>query len=69
MWVMRSDSHDGGKTWSPARKTRLPNNNSGLDVAYLPDSGVLVLAYNHVMNTDSRSPMRLAISEARGKGW
>ena len=69
MWVMRSDSTDGGKTWTPARRTRLPNNNSGLDVAYLPRSGTLVLAYNHVMNTDSRSPMRLAISDDNGETW
>ena len=35
MWIWRSDSKDGGKTWTQSRKTKLPNNNSGLDVAYL----------------------------------
>jgi predicted neuraminidase len=34
-WVMRSDSTDGGRTWSPAYPTPLPNNNSGLCLAYL----------------------------------
>ena len=45
-------SKDGGKTWTQSRKTKLPNNNSGLDVAYLSKSKVLVLAYNHAMNAD-----------------
>ena len=35
----------------------------------MPESGTLVLAYNHVMSTDSRSPMRLAISEDNGESW
>jgi len=69
MWIWRSDSKDGGKTWTQSRKTKLPNNNSGLDVAYLPKSKVLVLAYNHVMNVDSRSPIRLAISKDNGENW
>ena len=69
MWIWRSDSKDGGKTWTQSRKTKLPNNNSGLDVAYLSKSKVLVLAYNHVMNVDSRSPIRLAISKDNGENW
>ena len=69
MHIFRSDSRDNGKSWTPARRSKLVNNNSGLDVAYLPKSRVLVLAYNHVMNTDSRSPMRLAISEDNGETW
>jgi predicted neuraminidase len=69
MWIWRSDSKDGGKTWTQSRKSKLPNNNSGLDVAYLPKSKTLVLAYNHVMNVDSRSPIRLAISKDNGENW
>src|SRR5699024_2043312 len=40
--IYRSDSKDGGKTWSPAYATSLPNNNSGIDVVKLED-GTLVL--------------------------
>jgi predicted neuraminidase len=28
-WVYRSDSDDGGRSWTTARRTRIPNNNSG----------------------------------------
>ena len=38
-------SHDGGKSWSFATKTSLPNNNSAIDMVKL-DSGELVLAFN-----------------------
>eukprot|EP00899_Mesostigma_viride_P019765 jgi/Mesvir1/27790/Mv07471-RA.1 len=34
-FVCRSDSEDDGRSWRPVYKTRLPNNNSGLDVAQL----------------------------------
>lgn len=61
--VYRADSADGGKTWGPARRSGLPNNNSGLDVARLAD-GTLVLAYNPTAGEwAARYPLRLAISE------
>jgi len=55
-FIYRSDSQDGGKTWCPAYRTSLPNNNSGIDLVRL-DSGVLVLAYNPVgENWGPRTP-------------
>lgn len=64
--VCRADSTDGGRTWSPVVPTELPHNNSGLDVARLPD-GLLVLACNPV--TSGRTPLSLLISEDNGHTW
>lgn len=67
--VCRSDSDDGGKIWSAAYKTTLPNPNSGIDVTQLPD-GALVLAYNPVgRNWGARNPISLALSQNNGKTW
>ncbi len=47
-YVFSSCSEDLGKTWSIPQPTPLPNNNSGLDVHYIKQFGLLVLAYNPV---------------------
>jgi predicted neuraminidase len=68
-WICRSDSHDGGRSWTPAVPTGLPNNNSGIDLARLRD-GTLVLAYNPVAgNWAARTPLSLAISRDDGATW
>jgi len=68
-WACRSDSTDGGRTWSPAVKTSLPNNNSGIDLTQLPD-GRLVCAYNPVATPGGpRSPLVLAVSNDNGHSW
>ena len=67
--VMASHSADGGRTWSRAQKTGLPNNNSGIDLARLSD-GRLVLACNPVAgNWARRSPIALLVSEDNGRSW
>lgn len=43
--IFRSDSTDGGCTWTRARALNVPNNNSGIDVAKA-DDGRLFLALN-----------------------
>lgn len=65
-WICSSVSTDGGKTWSPARPTDLPNPNSGIDAVKLSD-GRVVLVYNH--SQDSRSPIHLAVSSDDGESW
>merc|ERR1711904_522139 len=67
--VWRADSADGGKTWTKPYQTKLPNNNSGLDVAKMPHSGTLVLAYNPTSDSDERTPLQLAISDDNGETW
>lgn len=58
--IYRADSADAGASWSTARPTSMPNNNSGIDVARLQD-GTLVLAYNP---HSGRFPLSLALSQA-----
>lgn len=65
----RSDSTDGGRTWSHVERTSLPNNNSGLDVTRTPD-GVLWLVSNPVgENWGARSPLTLQRSDDDGASW
>lgn len=67
--VYRSDSRDGGRSWCAAYPTTLPNNNSGLDVAALPD-GRLALACNPVAgNWQRRTPLVLLVSADNGETW
>ena len=68
-WICRSDSEDGGVTWSPLRKTSLPNNNSGIDLAQ-DAAGHLLLAFNPVGgNWAARTPLSLMASEDNGATW
>lgn len=68
-FVYRSDSEDYGKTWSVAHPTKLPNNNSGLDVTCLSD-GTLALIYNPVgKNWGPRSPLSVSLSYDNGESW
>lgn len=46
-WVYRSQSHDGGETWSAPQPTPVPNNNSSVQVVRLA-SGRLALVCNPV---------------------
>ncbi|CAN7248022.1 exo-alpha-sialidase [Paenibacillus sp. LjRoot153] len=68
-FIYRSDSSDSGRTWSPAYRTYLPNNNSGFDLAQM-DDGTLVLAYNPVgMYKGPRMPLLLSVSKDNGEYW
>ena len=64
-FITYSDSKDGGKTWSSAKITNLPNPNSGIDAVSLKD-GRIVLIYNHTAK--GRSPLNLAVSKD-GDKW
>lgn len=67
--IYRSDSADGGRTWSPAYRTYLPNNNSGIDLAQM-DDGRLALVYNPVgMYKGPRSPLIVSVSADNGETW
>lgn len=68
-WICRSDSEDGGVTWSPLRKTSLPNNNSGIDLAR-DSAGRILLACNPVGgNWAARTQLSLMASEDNGATW
>ena len=68
-YVYRSDSVDGGKTWCPAYKTGLFNNNSGIDIAQT-DNGKLFLVSNPVKeNWGERTPLTVVCSDDNGNTW
>lgn len=64
--IVSSVSKDGGKTWTPAQPTALPNPNSGIDAVKLAD-GRVVLAYNHTES--GRTPIHVAVSSDDGATW
>ncbi len=65
--ILESSSEDDGKSWAPARRTALPNNNCGIDLTRLED-GRIVLVYNPVSgNWAARSPIAFSVSEDNGK--
>lgn len=71
--MYRSDSFDGGKTWSPAKRTGIPNNNSGFDLVKL-ENGTLVMIYNPVRPEPEkikglRTPVVLRQSKDNGHTW
>ena len=67
--IYRMDSADFGETWCRPYRTRLPNNNSGIDMDRLAD-GRLALVYNPVgRNWGPRSPLSLALSGDNGATW
>ncbi|MCC7210099.1 MAG: exo-alpha-sialidase [Anaerolineae bacterium] len=56
--LWRSESADGGETWSPLTATSIPNPNSGLDLLRL-QSGRLALAFNN--SPTHRTPLCVAL--------
>ena len=65
--IYKSESCDGGFTWSKAERTDLPNNNSGIDCVRA-DDGNIYLVYNPIEeNWGDRSPLELAVSQDNGK--
>lgn len=58
-YLLRAESHDGGRTFSDATQTGFRNPNSAVDFIKL-QSGNLLLVYNDNMN--ERTPLTVAIS-------
>ena len=58
-WLVRSQSTDGGRTWTPGKEPQFPNPNSAVDFLRLA-SGHLLLVYNDNMN--DRTPLTAAVS-------
>jgi predicted neuraminidase len=65
-FIYSADSADGGRTWSTARPTSLPNPNSGIDGVRLRD-GRILLVYNH--SARRRTPLNVALSTDGGETW
>lgn len=65
----RSCSDDGGSSWSAAQPTDLPNNNSGLCAARLPDGQVVAVHNESSEPWGPRNVLRWSISSDDGRTW
>ncbi|WP_422928895.1 sialidase family protein [Singulisphaera sp. PoT] len=58
-YIVRSESHDGGKTWSEGKNSAFPNPNAAVDFIKL-QGGKLLLVFNDSMT--KRTPLAVALS-------
>jgi len=58
-YILRAESHDGGRSWTDAVDTEFSNPNSAIDFLRLRN-GHLMLVYNDSMNR--RTPLTIAVS-------
>ncbi len=65
-WLVRSESHDGGRTWTPGVDSKFKNPNSAIEFIHLR-SGALLLIYNDSMT--ERTPLRVALSTDNDKTY
>ncbi len=65
-FIVRSESHDGGKTWSAGKETGFPNPNAAIDLLRL-QNGHLLLVYNDSMTR--RTPLTVALSTDGDKSY
>jgi predicted neuraminidase len=65
-FIVRSESKDGGMTWTEGRDSAFPNPNAAVDLIRLK-SGNLLLVFNDSMN--SRTPLVAAISKDNDKSY
>jgi predicted neuraminidase len=64
--VVRTESTDGGRTWTPGEDTEFPNPNASVELIRLRN-GHLLFIYND--SPDSRTPLRVAVSTDGGRTW
>jgi predicted neuraminidase len=65
-YVVRTESRDGGRTWSEGVETEFPNPNASVELIKLR-SGSLLFIYNHSMH--ERTPLRAVLSVDGGNTW
>jgi predicted neuraminidase len=65
-YIVRSESHDGGWTWSEGADSSFPNPNAAVDLLKLKNNHLL-LVYNHSMNR--RTPLTIALSFDQDRTW
>lgn len=63
-YVQRSESTDGGHTWSEAKDTEFKNPNSAIDLVKLKNGNIAFVYNDHMYR---RSPLTVAISTDQGK--
>ncbi len=65
-YIVRSESRDGGKSWSEGEDSAFPNPNAAVDFLRLRN-GHLLLIYNDSMN--ERTPLTVALSTDNDRTW
>jgi predicted neuraminidase len=65
-WIVRSESRDGGESWTEGADTAFPNPNAAVDFLKL-QSGSLLLVYNN--SQVDRSPLTVALSDDRDRSY
>ena len=65
-YIVRSESHDGGRTWSEGKDSAFPNPNAAVDFLKLR-SGRLLLIFNDSMTR--RTPLTAALSSDQDRTW
>jgi predicted neuraminidase len=65
-YIVRSESHDGGMTWTEGKDSAFPNPNAAVDFLKLR-SGNLLLIYNDSFNR--RTPLTVALSRDNDKTY
>ena len=65
--IHRSESRDGGTTWSPAAPTTLPNPGGGIEAIALRNGDVAIV-YND-KETSPRDRLAISISTDQGQTW
>jgi len=63
-WLVRSESRDGGRTWSEGADSEFPNPNAAVDFIKLRNGHLLLVFNNSFTN---RSPLTVAISTDNAK--
>jgi predicted neuraminidase len=65
-YVVKTESNDGGRSWTEGVETDFPNPNAAVELIKLR-SGSLLFIYNHSM--DERTPLRAVLSADGGRTW
>jgi predicted neuraminidase len=65
-YVIRSESHDGGRTWAEGTDSQFRNPNSAVEFMKLKSANLLLL-FNDSMS--ERTPLAAALSTDGGKTW
>jgi hypothetical protein len=65
--IARSDSADGGLTWSEAQPSGLPNPSGGIEAIRLASGRLAVVYNNHTGRTRDR--LAIALSDDEGRTW
>ncbi len=65
-FIVRSQSKDGGVTWSEGQDTQIPNPNAAIDMLKLKSGNILLVFNNSLLE---RSPLTVALSTDGEKTW